>query len=334
MVNIKTESISPEVCGTDKHLGPVFQDEKWLQYREKWDKYPREGIPGKVPLQIDLFAVDICNLKCPMCPRREHIPGKGYMDVSMVKMIIDQATEYGLCAFNFGGLGEPTLHPKLFEVIRYAKEKGVVDVNMHTNGTQLNREFNRQLIESGLDRLIISLDSADKERYESIRIGAKFEKVYTAVEDLIKQRNDHPTTRLHIKANFIDMDEEDPTERNKFIEYWKSRANRIGILRYLDCSAEGEKLFHKENYEQDFRYCCPELWRRLVIWSDGTATICYRDIKKLFVIGDVNRETITDIWTGGKMQYYRNVHRQGHFKDLNICRNCANSFDHKEESVA
>lgn len=327
MVNVKTKSISPEVCGTDKKLGPVFQDEKWLEYREKWDEYPLKGIVGKVPLQIDLFAVDICNLKCPMCPRQEHIPGKGYMDVSLVKKILDQATEYGLCAFNFGGLGEPTLYPHLFEIIRYAKEKGVVDVNMHTNGTRLNPDFNRQLIESGLDRLIISLDSADKKRYESIRVGANFEKVYAAVDDLIRQRNEHPTTRLHIKANFIEMDEEDPTEKNKFIYHWKNKANRIGILRYLDCSAGGEKLYHKDNYEQDIQYCCPELWRRLVIWSDGLATICYRDIKKNFIIGDVNKQTITNIWTGEKMQHYRNIHRQGHFKDLNICLNCANSYE-------
>ncbi|MCX5681906.1 MAG: hypothetical protein NT079_06555 [Candidatus Omnitrophica bacterium] len=52
MVNVKTESISPEVLGTDKKLGPVFQDKKWHEYRRKWDEYPQKGIVGKVPLQI------------------------------------------------------------------------------------------------------------------------------------------------------------------------------------------------------------------------------------------------------------------------------------------
>ncbi|MFC1590921.1 radical SAM/SPASM domain-containing protein [Thermodesulfobacteriota bacterium] len=329
MVNVKTKSISPEVLGTDTEPGPIFQDEKWLEYRKKWDEYPQQGIVGKVPLQIDLFAVDICNLKCPMCPRQDFIPGKGYMDFSLVKKILDQAAEYGLCAFNFGGLGEPTLYPHLFEVIRYAKAKGIVDVNMHTNGTRLNPDFNHQLIESGLDRIIISLDSADKEKYERIRIGAKFEKVYEAVEDLIRQRNENPKTRLHIKANFIDMDEADPTEKNKFITYWESKANRIGILRYLDCSGGGERLQHKENYKQDLDYCCPELWRRLVIWSDGLATICYRDIQKHFVVGDVTRQTITGVWTGEKMQNLRDLHGRGCFRNLDICSDCSNSYEPK-----
>ena len=329
MVNIKTESISPEVLGTDKELGPVFHDEKWLEYREKWDRYPREGIAGKVPLQIDLFAVDVCNLKCPMCPRQEHIPGKGYMDFSLVKKVLNEATAYGLCAFNFGGLGEPTLYPDIFKVIRYAKEKGVIDVNMHTNGTRLDHDFNRQLIESGLDRLIISLDSADKERYESIRVGAKFEKVYAAVEDLIRQRNEHGKARLHIKVNFIEMDEDDPVEKNKFISYWKDKADRISILRYMNCRDGEERIYHKENYVQDLNFCCVELWRRLAIWSDGTATICYRDIKKRFVVGNVIEQTIFDIWTGARMQRTRDLHRQGGFKKLALCRDCANSYNRK-----
>jgi len=329
MVNVKIKSISPEVCGTDKKLGPVFHDEKWLEYREKWDEYAQKGIVGKVPLQIDLFAVDICNLKCPMCPRQGHIPGTGYMDVSLVKKIIDQATEYGLYAFNFGGLGEPTLYPHLFEVIRYAKEKGVVDVNMHTNGTRLNSDFNRQLIESGLDRLIVSLDSADKERYESIRVGAKFEKVYAAVEDLIRQRNEHPTTRLHIKANFIEMDEDNPTEKNKFISYWENKLNRIAILRYLDCQTGDEKLYYKGNYRQDDNFCCPELWRRLVILSDGTATLCPRDMKKRYAIGDVNKQTVYEIWTGDKIQHARTLHRNDRFKELDLCKDCPDSYEKK-----
>lgn len=330
MVNVKTRSISPEVSATDKQLGPVFQDDTWLEYRKKWEDYPRQGIVGKVPLQLDLFAVDVCNLKCPMCPRQEFIPGKGYMDFPLIIKIVDQATEYGLYAFNFAGLGEPTLFPRLFEVLTHAKNKGVVDVNMHTNGTRLNHDFNRQLIESGLDRLIISLDSADKERYEKIRVGAKFDNVYAAVEDLIRQRNAHPKTRLHIKANFIEMDEDDPSEKNKFIAYWRDKVNRIAILRYLDCQEE-ERLHFKENYRQDETFCCPELWRRLIILSDGTATLCPRDMKKKHVIGNVNEQTISEIWTGSKMQHFRDLHRQGKFKELALCADCPDSYDTKGE---
>lgn len=326
MVNVKTRNISPEESGTDRRLGPIFHDERWLEYRRKWDEYPKLGIVDKVPLQIDLFAVDVCNLRCPMCPRQEFIPGKGYMDFDLIKTILDQATEHGLYAFNFAGLGEPTLFKRLFEVIKYAKDRGVIDVNMHTNGTRLSSDFNRQLIESGLDRLIISLDSADKERYENIRVGAEFEKVYAAVEDLIRQRNDQSSSRPHIKANFIEMDENDPTEKNKFIAHWGNKVNRIGVLRYLDCHEE-ERIHFRANYKQDDQFCCPELWRRLVILSDGTATLCPRDMKKRHVIGNVREQTVTEIWTGAKMQSIRDAHREGKFKNMGFCADCPDSYD-------
>ncbi|MEI7635801.1 MAG: radical SAM/SPASM domain-containing protein [Syntrophus sp. (in: bacteria)] len=330
MINVKIRSISPEVSGTDKQLGPVFQDEAWIAYRTKWNEFPQNEIVGEVPLQLDLYVVDVCNLKCPMCTRQIFTPGTGYMDFHLVKKILDQATDYGLYAFNISGLGEPTLYPNLFEVIRYAKEKGVIDVNMHTNGTRLSSDFNRHLIESGIDRLIISLDSADKERYESIRVGAKFEKVYAGVEDLIRQRDDHPTTRPHIKANFIEMDEEDHAEKDKFISYWKNKANRIGILRYLDCQTGEETLHYKDNYTQDDNFCCPELWRRLTILSDGTATLCTRDMKKKGVIGNINEQSVSEIWIGEKMQHARNLHRSGRFKEISLCSDCPDSYDTKK----
>jgi len=329
VINVKTQSISPEVSYTDKPLGSVFNDEEWLAYRRKWDTYPKEGIVDKIPLQIDLFAVDVCNLKCPMCPRQGFIPGKGYMEFSLVKKILDEASQFGLCAFNFAGLGEPTMYPDIFKVIRYAKDSGVIDVNMHTNGTRLNPAFNRQLLDSGLDRLIVSLDSADKEHYEKIRVGASFEKVCAGVEDLVKQRNAHPQTRMHIKANFIEMNEKDPTEKNTFISYWKDKVDRIAILRYLDCQTGDETLFHKESYEQDDTFCCPELWRRLIILSDGTATLCPRDMKKNNIIGNIHEQSISDIWTGDKMQQVRNLHRQGCFKKISSCSHCPDSFEPK-----
>lgn len=327
MTKVKTQTISPEVLGTDKSLGPVFNDPKWLEYRRKWDAYPKEAIVGDVPLQIDLFAVDVCNLKCPMCPRQDYIPGKGFMPFDVITKIIDDATSYGLCAFNFGGLGEPTLYPDLFTVIRYAKDKGVIDVNIHTNGTRLTPEFNKKLLDSGLDRIIISLDSANKESYERIRVGAKFEKVYAAVEDLVMQRDKHPTSRLHIKANFIEMDEADSRDKDEFLAYWSKRVNRISILRYLDCEDGEEEVFHKANYIQDEAYVCAELWRRLTIWSDGTATVCYRDIKKKVAVGSIHEQSINEIWTGDKLQKIRDAHRKGDFKKCLLCTTCANSYD-------
>jgi radical SAM protein with 4Fe4S-binding SPASM domain len=326
----RTESISPEVLGTDVDYGPVFNDKRWLNYREKWDKNPQNDVSGKVPLQIDLFCVDACNLSCPMCPRGVWDNSKkGYMDKEVIIRILDESCKYGLEAFNFGGLGEPTVHPNAAEIINYAKNKGVTDVNMHTNGTRLNTKRSTEFINSGLDRIIISLDSANKESYEKIRVGAKFEKTYSSVIEFIEIREKLNSKKPHIKVNFIDMDENDDEERNYFINYWKDKANRIGILRYLDfgCYEDSfEELYFKDNYKQDNKYCCSEIWRRLSIWSDGTATICTRDFNKHESIGNIYENTISEIWLGEKMNKFRDLHRNGDFKNIPICATCPDSF--------
>lgn len=326
MVNVRQTNISPEILGTDTTQGPVFQDKEWLDYRKKWNQYPQEFVVKNGPLQMDLFAVDICNLRCPMCPRNSFVPGSGYMDMDTIMKLLDQAGENNVPALNFGGLGEPTFHPDLIEIIRYAKKKGFTDVNMHTNGTRLTPAMNRKIIESGLDRIIISLDSADKETYEKIRVGASFEKTYAGVEDLIAQRDTLGSRRPHVKLNFIEMNEEDSAEKDLFTSYWQDKANSIAILRYLDCQQEGETLAFEKNYSQDNEFCCPELWRRMMILSDGCVTLCPRDAKKRYVVGDIKVQTISEIWNGEKMNHVRRLHREGRFKEIAMCKECPDSY--------
>ena len=328
--NARTELISPEVPGTDKDLGPVFNHSKWLKYREKWDTNAKKDIINKVPLQIDLFGVDACNLSCPMCPRGVWDNSKkGYMDKEVMLKMLEDACKYGLEAFNFGGLGEPTVHPNAAEIIHRAKELGVTDVNMHSNGTLLNEKRSTELIESGLDRIIISLDSANKVEYEKIRVGAKFEKTMNKVMEFIEIRNRLKSKTPNVKVNFIDMNENDDSEKMEFINYWKDKVNRIGILRFLDfeCYEEHyEELYFKDNYTQDEKYVCPELWRRLSIWSCGTATICTRDFNMHEPLGNIHEQSITDIWTGEKMERFREYHRNGQFKKIPICATCPDTY--------
>ncbi|MHC4780315.1 MAG: SPASM domain-containing protein, partial [Planctomycetota bacterium] len=173
---------------------------------------------------------------------------------------------------------------------------------------------------------------ADREKYEKIRVGASFEKVSAAVEDLVRQRNERQSARPHIKANFIAVDEDDLAEKDKFIAYWGGKVNRIAVLRYLDCHTGDETLYHRANYDQSDEYCCPELWRRLAIVSDGTATLCPRDMKKEYVIGNVREQTVSEIWTGRRMEQARDLHRKGRFKELHKCRDCPDSYYSKRSA--
>ena len=83
--------------------------------------------------------------------------------------------------------GEPLLHPKVKELIQYAKESGIIEVIINTNGTNLNTKKANELIDSGLDQLIYSFDGGTKETYEKMRPGRfkknNFEDVFNNIKN-------------------------------------------------------------------------------------------------------------------------------------------------------
>ena len=79
--------------------------------REKWNNNPKHGVVEKMPIQLDLWAVDACNLKCPMCPRTLGNASNKIMRVELIEKLFDEISNNKLYALNLGGLGEPTMLP-------------------------------------------------------------------------------------------------------------------------------------------------------------------------------------------------------------------------------
>jgi len=74
-------------------------------------------------------------------------------------------------------------------------------------------------------------------------------------------------------------------------------------------------------YEENFT--CPQLWERFVIGADGRVMLCGNDELGAHIIGDVNKESIYEIWHGKKMNEARKIHeRHNGVKEIEICRHC------------
>lgn len=132
-------------------------------------------------LSFNLEPTFRCNLACEMCPR-----------FSSEDPQLDMAPETyeRICQFmslahtvDFTGWGEPLLHPRIFEMIRAAKTRGCV-TSMTSNGTALNERNSESLIDSGLDRLAVSVDGVRPETYNAIRVGSSFDRIQTNISRL------------------------------------------------------------------------------------------------------------------------------------------------------
>ena len=147
---------------------------------------------AKLPYPPEYLQIDItgfCNLQCRMCPQGigGKIKEKGIMDLPLYKHIIDSGKKAGIFSVLLVLTGEPLLNNNFFNMVRYAKIKGM-KVQTSTNCTLLTPEKSKQIIESGIDEIILSFDTVKKNLYENYRKGADFDSVFSNIIGFLELR--------------------------------------------------------------------------------------------------------------------------------------------------
>jgi radical SAM protein with 4Fe4S-binding SPASM domain len=300
------------------------QGQAYNEYRQKWINYPKELYIPEFPLHIDIESSSYCNLLCPMCGRtiykKEWRPNR-HLDFEIFKKCIDQGAENGLCSINMNNVGEPLLNPKIVEMVEYASKKGLLDIFFHTNGVKLTKDMSSALIKAGLKRLVISIDSADKERYEEIRVGAKFEEVIKNVRDLYAARkelvSDNPLTRINV-IRFPDLTSKGVDAIKKLL--W----DYVDIIGFLDFQEYNEKKLIRADYPDDYcsPFICPMLFSRLAILENGQVVPCCVEMTGKLNLGNVSEQSLLEIWQGEKLDKLRKIHKKGHFYKIDPCKKC------------
>ncbi len=293
------------------------KSERYLEYRHKWVEYPKKQIVSPFPLHLDIETTRRCNLKCPMCPRtiklgKDKIMRQGDMTFPTFKKIIDEGSKEGLYSVKLNYLGEPLMCKELPQMIRYAKEKGIVDVMINTNGVLLSKNLSEELMGAGLDQIFISFDSPYKEQYEKIRVGANFEKVLENVKSLITLRNEKKKISPLIRADMVVM-KENRSDVLDYLKLWSPLADKIG---FTDLTSENQKNQHNPFF------ICSQLYQRLVIQWDGEIGLCCSDYEAEQGLGYSQISSIKDVWVGEKMQAIRKKHNNGEWDKIPLCKGC------------
>jgi radical SAM protein with 4Fe4S-binding SPASM domain len=143
-----------------------------------------------LPTYLQLEPVGQCNLRCRMCAiqfRRDGPPHGplAFMPFDDFRRIV--AAYPALEHLHLQGLGEPTMHPRFFDMVGWASGRGL-HVTTNSNMTLLSERRVAQMMDSGLAELHMSLDAATPAIYESIRVGAHFHKVLRNVRRVVAAR--------------------------------------------------------------------------------------------------------------------------------------------------
>lgn len=292
-------------------------------YRYRFN-HPKVSHVDKYPIDVIAEITNACNLKCTMCFHADDaLPITKTTTTSLMKMetftkIVDESARNGLSALKLSWRGEPMLHKKFIEMIRYAKQRGILEVTTLTNGTLMDEAMCRAIVDSGLDQIVISIDGFTKGTFEKIRVGADYGEVLRNVETLIKIRgkNRKPFIRLQYTES-----ETNKHETSDFFSFWKDKVDEISISYVKEFSSkEKEDARAAEIHE----FCCPQLFQRLVIMTDGTVTVCATDVMGNIAIGNVNETSIENLWHGPKLTALRELHTSGNYFKNPMCRICVN----------
>ncbi|MDQ7248362.1 radical SAM/SPASM domain-containing protein [Dongia sedimenti] len=282
---------------------------------------------AKFPMMLVLSYVYPCNALCPHCPYtnsniRAEYRDAPYMSEAIFKKIADESGPHGAYLRISGG-GEPMLHPKATELLVYAKSVGC-KIGLITNGSMFTEENSRALIEAGVDLIEFSVDACDAETYSVVRKGLVWEELTTNVRRMIRLRNEMRGTTKVI-ASAVNQQGVDIDAVEKFwvegigVDYLiKRKFLTWGVNTTLDSGKSADPSAYLNTDEVP----CPFIFERLNIDSRGNVMVCGYDISANTSMGNVNTQTISEIWHGEGFKFYRDKHLAGRGGEISMCAGC------------
>ena len=290
-----------------------------------------------LPVSISVEPTTSCNLRCPECPSglRSFTRPIGMLEEKIFQQITNQLHR-DLLYLIFYFQGEPFLNPGFINMIRFASSKKIYTATS-TNAHFLDDETAKNTVQSGLDRLIISIDGTTQDVYEQYRVGGSLQKVLEGARNIVKWKKKLNSARPYVVFQFLVVK---PNEHQ--VEEIKKLAKETGVdnvafktaqiydfenghslipttTKYSRYKNDGHGKFILKNKLSNH---CWKLWHSSVITWDGKAVPCCFDKDAKHRLGNLHETSFRKIWKGEAYTRFRQsvlVSR----KENDICTNCS-----------
>jgi MoaA/NifB/PqqE/SkfB family radical SAM enzyme len=304
------------------------------------NKYIMDNSHLGMPLFVQIEITSKCNLVCKYCQRTSDPDNQSDNDMSLdsFNMIINQL-KYPTRSVHLVGMGEPLLNPDLFSMIRSAKEKGL-EVSLIDNFTLIDREKSLALIESGLDFLYISFDSASKDTFEELRTGADFEKIINNVKLFVKTKQETKAKRpvflfkstissfnINEIPQLVKLAEDLGADGINFGKMMSEEESNsiISTIRLNEKDMPSSKIRVypcelSDSYQCDALSGCYVTFDLKVLPCGLIPESTYRAQYSQFTLGDLNTETLGNVWRHSFKKFRKKI-KSGTY--LPRCKTCA-----------
>jgi len=275
------------------------------------------------PLGLAIEVSSLCNASCTMCPREELTREKKLVDFDLFKKIIFDAKKTNVDVFQLSFYGESLMDPHLVKKIKFIYE--IIPnawVQIVTNGSLLSSDKTKELLESNISEIRISIEGNNSEEYNKIRRGLDYKEIVKNVKNLREERdrNSYKTqiivTGLHLVNTPIDILE--------YERFWSQYADQVYTRNEHKLDREiKENLYSK-------LLPCDMLFKHLPIFSDGSYPICIYDWMGETNYDNIKNSSISQAWFAKKIMFYKIMHLIGLKRKLKLCKDCTYRTNYKK----
>ena len=276
------------------------------------------------PKVVLIDTISFCNLRCSMCVHKEMTRKKGIMPWNLFTKIIDEIAEMDknvrVWMVFFGeALILKRRKPTIFDMISYAKDKGLTDVVLNSNANLLDKEAALGLIKSRLDAIYIGIDAFRPETYSKVRVGGNYEKTVNNVLNLLRIKKEMNYGHPQVFVQFVEMDI-NKDEKENFIRFWNEHGAIVKIRPKVSWAGHIDAPNLVLGNED--RWPCYWAMQTMSITNTGKVVTCAVDLDAKFITGDITTQSLKEVWSG-KLKELRQMHEARKFECLpKICRDC------------
>jgi radical SAM protein with 4Fe4S-binding SPASM domain len=302
------------------------------------NQYLLPPTPLGYPVIAQVEPANICNLSCPLCLTSSITKSRApaLLPFETFQRFIDECGDY-LLQLIFWGWGEPFLNPEFSRMVAYAKTKGII-VHTSTNGNiPLDEAKAAELVDSGLDSLVVAVDGATEATYQKYRQGGNLETVLSNLRTILKVRSLKGLVYPKINMRFVVM-----SHNEHEIPAMRTLARQLGVdyftLKTVDmpsdrgCDLDRTYLPQESGYRR-YEYAegtftrkqkpfvCMRPWKRITLDASGEIIPCEYDYRATHSFGNIMKMGTIPAWKSAAGASFRKAFHRGS-NDFYLCRNC------------
>ena len=288
-----------------------------------------------IPWSVSIEPTNICNLKCPQCPVGLGILSrpKGFIDLNLFKKIIDSLHPYLLNLFIYFQ-GEPLLHPRLINMIKYATAHNVY-TSLASNAQLIDFETALKIVKAGLDKIIISMDGINQSSYKTYRVNGNIINVLQAIVNinLAKQALNSLTPVIEVQYLVLKTNQNQIKAFKTLCKNLKVNKCSLKTAQIIDFSTANlfiptinrfsryKKVNGKWQIKNKLKNRCPRLWNSAVITWEGFVVPCCFDKDAKYKLANINNGLNHNVFNNKNFKSFAQKVLNDR-KNIDICSNC------------